>query len=299
MDVAPNGLAFYSGPDQTLRALNPSGTGTWQTFGQRDSINRDYGGHAIFDIGKILVAGGGPSTNDARVVDINGTDAPGLVDCADGLRPTPAQPHRPRRRIGPGNGRQLLGRLARRPQRGRLSGRAVEPRHRSMAHPGRDAGHAPVPLDRAATARRARALRRRRDLQHLRHGRAIWRRTPRSSRRPTSSRRTARSLRARRSTPHRRQRPTARRWRSRPGSGLDQQGRPRPTRGRHALEQHGAALCPVVLHRRSDNHHGDGSGQLQHRAAGHLHALHHRRERRAFGRAHGQRSGQFAARWSR
>jgi hypothetical protein len=72
MDVAPNGLAFYSGPDQLLRALNPSGTGSWQTFGQRDSINRDYGGHAIFDIGKMLVAGGGPSTKDARVVDFSG-----------------------------------------------------------------------------------------------------------------------------------------------------------------------------------------------------------------------------------
>src|SRR4051794_29712398 len=72
MDVAPDGRAFYSGPDQTLRKLDTSGTGTWQTFGQRDSINRDYGGHALYDIGKMLVAGGGPSTTDARVVDING-----------------------------------------------------------------------------------------------------------------------------------------------------------------------------------------------------------------------------------
>ena len=73
MDVAPNGRAFYSGPDQTLRTLDTSGTGTWQTQGQRDSINRDYGGHALFDVGKMLVAGGGPSTKDARVVDLNGT----------------------------------------------------------------------------------------------------------------------------------------------------------------------------------------------------------------------------------
>ncbi|HXU06142.1 MAG TPA: galactose oxidase-like domain-containing protein, partial [Polyangia bacterium] len=71
-DVAPNGRAFYSGPDQTLRALNTSGTGAWQTFGQRDTINRDYGGHALYDIGKMLVAGGGPSTKDARVIDITG-----------------------------------------------------------------------------------------------------------------------------------------------------------------------------------------------------------------------------------
>src|SRR5215470_1972129 len=46
IDVAPNGRAFYSGPDQTLRALNTSGTGAWQAFQQRDTINRDYGGHA-------------------------------------------------------------------------------------------------------------------------------------------------------------------------------------------------------------------------------------------------------------
>ena len=75
MDVAPDGRAFYSGPDQTMRMLNPAGTGTWETLGQRDTLNRDYGGHAVFDMGKILVAGGGnPGTKDARVVDIN--DAP-------------------------------------------------------------------------------------------------------------------------------------------------------------------------------------------------------------------------------
>ena len=73
MDVAPDGRAFYSGPDDNLRALSTAGTGSWQTLGTRDGINRDYGSHALFDIGKMLVAGGGaPATNDARVVDING-----------------------------------------------------------------------------------------------------------------------------------------------------------------------------------------------------------------------------------
>jgi galactose oxidase-like protein/Big-like domain-containing protein len=72
MDVAPDGRTLYSGPDQTLRKLDTTGTGAWQTLGTRDSINRDYGGHAIYDIGKMLVAGGGPSTTDARVVDFNG-----------------------------------------------------------------------------------------------------------------------------------------------------------------------------------------------------------------------------------
>jgi len=31
-DVAPNGRAFHSGPDPTLRSLDPSSTGSWQTY---------------------------------------------------------------------------------------------------------------------------------------------------------------------------------------------------------------------------------------------------------------------------
>src|SRR3954471_22946560 len=71
IDVAPDGRAFYSGPDQTMRSLDTTGTGTWQSFTQRDSLNRSYGSHAFYDIGKILVAGGGNSTTDARVIDLN------------------------------------------------------------------------------------------------------------------------------------------------------------------------------------------------------------------------------------
>lgn len=72
-DVAPDGQAFDSGPDQTMRSLNPSGAGAWQIWGSRDSINRDYGSHAMYDIGKILVAGGGQSTNTAEVINLNGS----------------------------------------------------------------------------------------------------------------------------------------------------------------------------------------------------------------------------------
>ena len=71
-DVAPDGRAFVSGPDTTMRSLNTDAAGAWQSQGTRDSINRDYGSHALFDVGKILVAGGGPSTRDSRVIDING-----------------------------------------------------------------------------------------------------------------------------------------------------------------------------------------------------------------------------------
>lgn len=72
MDVSPDGRVFYSGPDQTMRKLDSAGGGAWQSFSQRDSINRSYGSHAVFDIGKTLVAGGGSSSSDARVIDTNG-----------------------------------------------------------------------------------------------------------------------------------------------------------------------------------------------------------------------------------
>ncbi len=72
VDVAPDGRAFVSGPDPTMRSLDTAGTGAWQSYGQRDAINRDYGSHAVYGIGKILVAGGGPSTRDARTIDVNG-----------------------------------------------------------------------------------------------------------------------------------------------------------------------------------------------------------------------------------
>jgi hypothetical protein len=72
LDVAPDGRAFYSGPDQTMRSLNTAGGGSWQSYGQRDSLNRDYGSHALYDVGKILVAGGGPSSTNASVINVNG-----------------------------------------------------------------------------------------------------------------------------------------------------------------------------------------------------------------------------------
>ena len=72
MDVAPDGRAFYSGPDNRMASLNPSGTGAWQMHGARDGVNRDYGSHAMYDIGKILVAGGGNSLASARTINLNG-----------------------------------------------------------------------------------------------------------------------------------------------------------------------------------------------------------------------------------
>jgi hypothetical protein len=71
IDVAPDGRAVHTGPDQTMRKLDTAGTGSWLAVGVRDGVNRDYGSHAIYDLGKVLIAGGGSSTSTARVVDIN------------------------------------------------------------------------------------------------------------------------------------------------------------------------------------------------------------------------------------
>jgi hypothetical protein len=73
IDIAPDGRAFYSGPDQTMRSLDTAGGGSWRSFAQRDSLDRSYGSHALYDVGKILVAGGASSSKDARVIDLNGT----------------------------------------------------------------------------------------------------------------------------------------------------------------------------------------------------------------------------------
>lgn len=61
MDVAPNGNVFMSGPYFQMQSLNPSGLGSWQgsSVGTRDDEYRSYGSHALYDIGKILVSGGG------------------------------------------------------------------------------------------------------------------------------------------------------------------------------------------------------------------------------------------------
>jgi hypothetical protein len=72
MVVAPDGRAYAVGPDSTIRRLDTSGDGAWTTVGTRDALNRTYGGHALFDVGKVLVAGGGPSTPTADVIDLNG-----------------------------------------------------------------------------------------------------------------------------------------------------------------------------------------------------------------------------------
>ena len=69
--VAPNGMVFYAGEQQTTRYLNTSGTGSWTTVGDRRYGARPYGAAVMYEQGKILYAGGGRTTNTAEIIDLN------------------------------------------------------------------------------------------------------------------------------------------------------------------------------------------------------------------------------------
>jgi hypothetical protein len=71
LQVAPDGRTFYAGPSDSLQYLNTAGTGSWQNQGGRDGIDRDYGSYAMYDIGKLLIAGGGFTEKSAAVIDLN------------------------------------------------------------------------------------------------------------------------------------------------------------------------------------------------------------------------------------
>jgi hypothetical protein len=73
MHLAPNGQLFNSGPGQTTRYLDTSGTGRWTTvaltnFGSR----QQYAGTSVmYEPGKVLIVGGNPTTATAEVIDLN------------------------------------------------------------------------------------------------------------------------------------------------------------------------------------------------------------------------------------
>ncbi|MGH8627383.1 MAG: PA14 domain-containing protein [Gammaproteobacteria bacterium] len=71
MQVGPLGKVLYAGPESSLRYLDTSGQGSWQYLTERDGRNRSYGTHAMYDVGKVLIAGGGASLKTAIVIDLN------------------------------------------------------------------------------------------------------------------------------------------------------------------------------------------------------------------------------------
>ena len=82
LSTRPDGQVQLLGPTTGMYSINTSGTGALSAVQQRDTINRDYGSFATYDIGKVLVVGGGDvteggqphvPTKTAKIVDFNGS----------------------------------------------------------------------------------------------------------------------------------------------------------------------------------------------------------------------------------
>ena len=71
MLLAPSGKVFYAGPDTTTWFLDTNGTGAW-TPGRTSNFGyRDYGSAVMYDVGKVMITGGGQPTNTTEVIDLN------------------------------------------------------------------------------------------------------------------------------------------------------------------------------------------------------------------------------------
>ncbi len=76
LQTAPDGRVAFVGPDTQLGYVTTSGNGAWQNTIRRDNTKRTYGSYAMYDIGKILIAGGGNqnsghSQQSTVIIDLN------------------------------------------------------------------------------------------------------------------------------------------------------------------------------------------------------------------------------------
>ena len=70
MQATPEGDVVVFGPQNLLGGIDTRGGGAFEAGPARDDAGvRDYGSYAMFDVGKILVAGGGDSLDTAVVID--------------------------------------------------------------------------------------------------------------------------------------------------------------------------------------------------------------------------------------
>ena len=71
MFAAPDGRVFMAGPGGSAY-LSTTGTGGWVSGSGSSVGSRDYGSAVMYDVGKILLVGGGdPPTASAEVIDLN------------------------------------------------------------------------------------------------------------------------------------------------------------------------------------------------------------------------------------
>jgi len=70
--VAPDGRIFEAGPQRQSHWLDVSGTGTWTNGPSMNFGSRSYGSAVMYEVGKILYAGGNSTpTSTAEIIDLN------------------------------------------------------------------------------------------------------------------------------------------------------------------------------------------------------------------------------------
>jgi hypothetical protein len=74
---APDGRVAYLGPASTLRYLNPTGNGSWASFAERDGQYRSYGSYATYNLGRVLITGGGARNPSSVLVNLNNNSVQG------------------------------------------------------------------------------------------------------------------------------------------------------------------------------------------------------------------------------
>jgi len=64
LQTAPDGRVAFLGPSRQLGYVNTDGAGSFQATNLRELSSRNYGSYAMYDIGKVMVAGGGYQNNN-------------------------------------------------------------------------------------------------------------------------------------------------------------------------------------------------------------------------------------------
>ncbi len=167
---AGNGKVFYAGPGVNMQWIDTRGEGSVSAAGQRgDDVFSINGSAALYDIGKILKAGGAPSYDSVNahassLRDRHQRRRLGAQDRADGLFAGLSQQRRFAQRASDGDRRHDLRQDLFRQHRGAAS-RTVRPGLRDLHAAAADGGAAQLSQRGAAAARCTRALRRRRPLR--------------------------------------------------------------------------------------------------------------------------------------
>jgi len=87
LQTTTDGDVMYLGPHNTLSTLDTADNGIWSTGPERDDVAyRGYGSYALYDVDKVLIAGGGNSEASSVIVDMSSQTTSPTSDMTTGRR---------------------------------------------------------------------------------------------------------------------------------------------------------------------------------------------------------------------